>query len=139
MVHDIFPTAFRLMERITRSSRTPPRRTRRHRPRDLKPENIIGRADGRRGGRHRAVESGRPRSERVSRITFKGEVVGSASTCRPSMAHNADVGQSTDVWAIGRLFYWMLVGETPWRRPRIPSRSSRSRRARCPTSASSRA
>ena len=81
--------------------------------RDLKPQNILMSADGQPHildfGLARPIEGG-------AELTHSGEVVGSPNYMPPEQAlgRSAEVGPSSDVYALGAILYEALTGRAPF-------------------------
>jgi eukaryotic-like serine/threonine-protein kinase len=89
--------------------------------RDLKPDNIFisKREDG--TDLVKLLDFGIARSMRDARLTGVGEVFGTPQYMAPERVTSIDAGASSDLYAIGIIFFEMLTGELPFTAPDIPS------------------
>ena len=56
-----------------------------------------------------------------ARLTGQGEVFGTPQYMAPERITSIDAGASSDLYAIGIIFYEMLTGQLPFDAPDIPS------------------
>jgi serine/threonine-protein kinase len=89
--------------------------------RDLKPDNIFlcMRSDG--SDLVKLLDFGIARSMQDSRLTGQGEVFGTPQYMAPERITSIDAGASSDLYAVGIIFFEMLTGRLPFDAPDIPS------------------
>src|SRR4051812_24079001 len=89
--------------------------------RDLKPENIFicKREDG--SDLVKLLDFGIARSMQDARLTGQGEVFGTPQYMAPERITSIDAGASSDLYAVGIIFFEMLTGQLPFDAPDIPS------------------
>ncbi len=89
--------------------------------RDLKPDNIFlcSRSDG--TDLVKLLDFGIARSMQDARLTSRGEVFGTPQYMAPERITSIDAGASSDLYAIGIIFYEMLCGQLPFEAADIPS------------------
>ncbi|MBK6696907.1 MAG: serine/threonine protein kinase [Myxococcales bacterium] len=82
--------------------------------RDLKPENVVitQREDG--TDLLKVLDFGIARSLHDPRLTEQGELFGTPQYMAPERIANADSGPSTDLYALGVMFYEMVTGQLPF-------------------------
>ncbi|NCQ61188.1 MAG: protein kinase [Myxococcales bacterium] len=83
--------------------------------RDLKADNIMLTV---RGGRHdfvKILDFGLAALSRDSRLAPKGAVFGTPEYMSPEQARGEDANASSDLYALGILFYEMMTGQLPFR------------------------
>jgi tetratricopeptide (TPR) repeat protein len=82
--------------------------------RDLKPSNLLVGDDG----ALKIVDFGiARRTERDTRLTATGHLIGTAAYLSPEQARGeASVGPASDVWSLGVVMYEALVGKSPFDR-----------------------
>lgn len=82
--------------------------------RDLKPENVFltQREDG--SDLIKVLDFGIARSLQDPRLTEQGELFGTPQYMAPERIANADSGPSTDLYALGVMFYELVVGQLPF-------------------------
>ncbi len=82
--------------------------------RDLKPENVFvtKRDDG--TDLLKVLDFGIARSLQDPRLTEQGELFGTPQYMAPERIANADAGGASDLYALGVIFYEMIVGELPF-------------------------
>jgi serine/threonine-protein kinase len=87
--------------------------------RDLKPENIFlsRREDG--SDLVKLLDFGIARSRQDSRLTGQGELFGTPQYMAPERIMGNDTGGSSDIYALGVVFYEMLMGELPFNAPDV--------------------
>lgn len=87
--------------------------------RDLKPENIFlcRREDG--SDLVKLLDFGIARSRHDSRLTGQGELFGTPQYMAPERILGNDTGGSSDLYALGVVFYEMLAGELPFSAPDV--------------------
>lgn len=87
--------------------------------RDLKPENIFlcRRDDG--SDLVKLLDFGIARSRHDSRLTGQGELFGTPQYMAPERILGNDTGGSSDLYALGVVFYEMLTGELPFNAPDV--------------------
>ena len=87
--------------------------------RDLKPENIFlcRREDG--SDLVKLLDFGIAKSRQDSRLTGQGELFGTPQYMAPERIMGTDTGPSSDLYALGVLFYEMLTGELPFTAPDV--------------------
>jgi eukaryotic-like serine/threonine-protein kinase len=87
--------------------------------RDLKPENIFlcRRDDG--SDLVKLLDFGIARSRQDSRLTGQGELFGTPQYMAPERILGNDSGGSSDLYALGVLFFEMLTGELPFTAPDV--------------------
>jgi len=87
--------------------------------RDLKPENIflVERDDG--SDLVKLLDFGIARSRHDSRLTGQGELFGTPQYMAPERIMGNDTGGSSDIYALGVVFYEMLIGELPFTAPDV--------------------
>jgi serine/threonine-protein kinase len=112
--------------------------------RDIKPENIFlcRREDG--SDLVKLLDFGIARSRHDSRLTGQGELFGTPQYMAPERIMGTEAGGSSDLYALGVVFYEMLIGELPFNAPDVatffmkhmqePAPSLRQRNARVPES-----
>jgi serine/threonine-protein kinase len=110
--------------------------------RDLKPENIFlcRRDDG--SDLVKLLDFGIARSRHDSRLTGQGELFGTPQYMAPERIMGNDSGGASDLYALGVVFYEMLMGELPFNAPDVatfflkhmkePAPSPRAHNARVP-------
>jgi serine/threonine protein kinase len=88
--------------------------------RDLKPDNIFlcSRSDG--TDLVKLLDFGIARSMQDARLTGQGELFGTPHYMAPERITSIDAGASSDLYAMGILFYEMLSGQLPFDAPDIP-------------------
>jgi serine/threonine-protein kinase len=89
--------------------------------RDLKPDNIFLclRSDG--SDLVKLLDFGIARSMQDARLTGQGEVFGTPQYMAPERITSIDAGASSDLYAVGIIFFEMLTGQLPFDAPDIPS------------------
>src|SRR5882672_3079284 len=89
--------------------------------RDLKPDNIFlcTRSDG--TDLVKLLDFGIARSMQDARLTGQGEVFGTPQYMAPERITSIDAGASSDLYAVGIIFFEMLTGRLPFDAPDIPS------------------
>src|SRR5258708_6435872 len=89
--------------------------------RDLKPDNIFLclRSDG--SDLVKLLDFGSARSMQDARLTGQGEVFGTPQYMAPERITSIDAGASSDLYAVGIIFFEMLTGQLPFDAPDIPS------------------
>jgi serine/threonine-protein kinase len=89
--------------------------------RDLKPDNIFLclRSDG--SDLVKLLDFGIARSMQDARLTGQGEVFGTPQYMAPERITSIDAGASSDLYAVGIIFFEMLTGKLPFDAPDIPS------------------
>jgi eukaryotic-like serine/threonine-protein kinase len=89
--------------------------------RDLKPDNIFlcTRSDG--TDLIKLLDFGIARSMQDARLTGQGEVFGTPQYMAPERITSIDAGASSDLYAVGIIFFEMLSGQLPFDAPDIPS------------------
>src|SRR6266536_286696 len=89
--------------------------------RDLKPDNIFlcSRSDG--TDLVKLLDFGIARSMQDARLTGQGEVFGTPQYMAPERITSIDAGASSDLYAIGIIFFEMLCGQLPFEAPDIPT------------------
>jgi serine/threonine-protein kinase len=89
--------------------------------RDLKPDNIFlcTRSDG--TDLVKLLDFGIARSMQDARLTGQGEVFGTPQYMAPERITSIDAGASSDLYAIGIIFFEMLTGKLPFEATDIPS------------------
>ena len=87
--------------------------------RDIKPENIFlcRREDG--TDLVKLLDFGIARSRQDSRLTGQGELFGTPQYMAPERIMGTDSGGSSDIYALGVLFFEMLTGELPFNAPDV--------------------
>ena len=87
--------------------------------RDLKPENIFlsEREDG--SDFVKVLDFGIAKSRSDSRLTGQGELFGTPQYMAPERILGQDTGGSSDLYALGVVFYEMLTGELPFNAPDV--------------------
>ncbi len=87
--------------------------------RDLKPENIFlsKREDG--SDFVKVLDFGIAKSRSDSRLTGQGELFGTPQYMAPERILGQDTGGSSDLYALGVVFYEMLTGELPFNAPDV--------------------
>ncbi len=87
--------------------------------RDLKPENIFlcRRDDG--SDLVKLLDFGIAKSRQDSRLTGQGELFGTPQYMAPERILGNDTGGSSDIYALGVVFFEMLSGELPFNAPDI--------------------
>jgi serine/threonine-protein kinase len=110
--------------------------------RDLKPENIFlcRRDDG--SDLVKLLDFGIAKSRQDSRLTGQGELFGTPQYMAPERILGNDTGGSSDIYALGVVFFEMLTGELPFNAPDVatffvkhmnePARSLQALNARVP-------
>jgi serine/threonine-protein kinase len=110
--------------------------------RDLKPENIFlcRRDDG--SDLVKLLDFGIAKSRQDSRLTGQGELFGTPQYMAPERILGNDTGGSSDIYALGVVFFEMLSGELPFNAPDVatffvkhmnePARSLQALNARIP-------
>jgi len=79
--------------------------------RDVKSENLLVDAEG----RLRVSDFGLVTGEELSRLTQSGAWVGTPQTMAPEQFGDREaMGPPSDVWSLGVLLYWALVGRYPF-------------------------
>jgi len=89
--------------------------------RDLKPDNIFlcTRTDG--SDLVKLLDFGIARSMQDARLTGQGEVFGTPQYMAPERITSIDAGASSDLYAVGIIFFEMLSGHLPFDAPDIPT------------------
>jgi eukaryotic-like serine/threonine-protein kinase len=89
--------------------------------RDLKPENIFlcRRDDGR--DLVKLLDFGIARSHHDSRLTGQGELFGTPQYMAPERILGSESGGSSDIYALGVVFFEMITGELPFDAPDVAS------------------
>ena len=84
--------------------------------RDLKPENIILVEDDRQTVTPKILDFGLAKflRDRISPITFKGQVFGTPEYMAPEQVAGEDVDHRVDIYALGAVTHEMLTGRTPF-------------------------
>jgi serine/threonine-protein kinase len=87
--------------------------------RDIKPENIFlcRRDDG--SDLVKLLDFGIARSGHDSRLTGQGELFGTPQYMAPERILGNDTGGSSDIYALGVVFFEMLTGELPFNAPDV--------------------
>jgi serine/threonine-protein kinase len=87
--------------------------------RDIKPENIFlcRREDG--TDLVKLLDFGIARSRQDSRLTGQGELFGTPQYMAPERIMGTEAGGSSDIYALGVLFFEMLTGELPFNAPDV--------------------
>lgn len=87
--------------------------------RDIKPENIFlcRREDG--SDLVKLLDFGIAKSRQDSRLTEQGELFGTPQYMAPERILGNDNGGSSDLYALGVVFYEMLTGELPFEAPDV--------------------
>jgi len=87
--------------------------------RDLKPENIFlsRREDG--SDLVKLLDFGIAKSRQDSRLTGQGELFGTPQYMAPERILGSDTGGSSDIYALGVVFFEMLTGELPFSAPDV--------------------
>src|SRR6185436_10580666 len=87
--------------------------------RDIKPENIFlsRRDDG--SDLVKLLDFGIAKSRHDSRLTGQGELFGTPQYMAPERILGNDTGGSSDIYALGVVFFEMLTGELPFNAPDI--------------------
>ncbi|MBS2011791.1 MAG: protein kinase [Deltaproteobacteria bacterium] len=87
--------------------------------RDLKPENIFlsRREDGQ--DIVKLLDFGIAKSRHDSRLTGQGELFGTPQYMAPERIMGSDTGESSDIYALGVVFYEMCCGELPFTAPDV--------------------
>ncbi|HMI86613.1 MAG TPA: protein kinase [Polyangiaceae bacterium] len=88
--------------------------------RDLKPDNIFicSRSDG--TDLVKLLDFGIARSLQDARLTGQGELFGTPHYMAPERITSIDAGASSDLYAMGILFFEMLSGQLPFDAPDVP-------------------
>jgi len=84
--------------------------------RDLKPSNVMLSPDG-----PRVIDFGVARAAESTVLTAAGTLTGSGGFMSPEQAQGQDVTAATDVFSLGALLYWALVGESPFGTGALPA------------------
>jgi serine/threonine-protein kinase len=89
--------------------------------RDMKPDNIFlcQRSDG--TDLVKLLDFGIARSLQDARLTNQGEVFGTPQYMAPERITSIHAGASSDLYAVGVIFFEMLTGELPFDAPDIPT------------------
>jgi serine/threonine-protein kinase len=87
--------------------------------RDIKPENIFlcRREDG--SDLVKVLDFGIAKSRQDSRLTTQGELFGTPQYMAPERIMGKDSGGSSDIYALGVVFFEMLTGELPFNAPDV--------------------
>ena len=87
--------------------------------RDIKPENIFitRRSDG--SDLVKVLDFGIAKSRQDSRLTGQGELFGTPQYMAPERILGNDTGGSSDIYALGVVFFEMLTGELPFNAPDV--------------------
>jgi eukaryotic-like serine/threonine-protein kinase len=87
--------------------------------RDIKPENIFlcRRDDG--SDLVKVLDFGIAKSRQDSRLTGQGELFGTPQYMAPERILGKDTGGSSDIYALGVVFFEMLTGELPFNAPDV--------------------
>jgi eukaryotic-like serine/threonine-protein kinase len=87
--------------------------------RDIKPENIFlcRREDG--SDLVKVLDFGIAKSRQDSRLTNQGELFGTPQYMAPERIMGKDTGGSSDIYALGVVFFEMLTGELPFNAPDV--------------------
>ncbi|MBX3224805.1 MAG: protein kinase, partial [Labilithrix sp.] len=87
--------------------------------RDIKPENIFlcRREDG--SDLAKVLDFGIAKSHQDSRLTGQGELFGTPQYMAPERIMGKDTGGSSDIYALGVVFFEMLTGELPFNAPDV--------------------
>ncbi|MFL5352598.1 serine/threonine-protein kinase [Archangium sp.] len=79
--------------------------------RDLKPENVMIREDG----VLKLMDFGIARLLDIEeRMTVTGALVGSPAHMAPEIIEGLDAGPETDIFSLGTILYWLMVGRLPF-------------------------
>ncbi|MFC4548053.1 Stk1 family PASTA domain-containing Ser/Thr kinase [Paenactinomyces guangxiensis] len=78
--------------------------------RDIKPHNILLGASG----RAKVTDFGIARAASSSTITQTGSVMGSVHYFSPEQARGGVIGEKSDIYSLGIVFYEMLTGQLPF-------------------------
>lgn len=78
--------------------------------RDIKPHNILLGANG----RVKVTDFGIARAASSSTITQTGSVMGSVHYFSPEQARGGVIGEKSDIYSLGIVFYEMLTGQLPF-------------------------
>lgn len=79
--------------------------------RDVKPENLMLTSDS----VVKIIDFGLAKSGQVSHLTQVGATVGTISYMSPEQARGEQVDHRTDIWALGVIFYELVMGELPFK------------------------
>lgn len=84
--------------------------------RDLKPENIILVEDDRKHVTPKILDFGLAKflRDRISPITFKGQVFGTPEYMAPEQVAGEEVDHRVDIYALGAVTHELLTGKTPF-------------------------
>ncbi len=87
--------------------------------RDIKPENIFlcRREDG--SDLVKVLDFGIAKSRQDSRLTGQGELFGTPQYMAPERILGKDAGGSSDIYALGVVFFEMVTGELPFNAPDV--------------------
>ena len=87
--------------------------------RDIKPENIFlcRREDG--SDLVKVLDFGIAKSRQDSRLTGQGELFGTPQYMAPERILGKDTGGSSDIYALGVVFFEMVTGELPFNAPDV--------------------
>lgn len=85
--------------------------------RDIKPENILLDQES----RVRILDFGLAKGEGDEQLTQAGMALGTVNYMAPEQAQGAETDYRCDIFGVGALFFELLAGKAPFKRPNLPA------------------